>query len=474
MLTPITLPPGVYRQGTVEQSKARFYDCNLVRWNEGGLLAQMPGWESRSATVLTGKPRAALLWQGRPGGSGARVTWLVVGTHSKLYVQKPAGTTTDITPAGFTAGRADETGSGDERLPASIWSFDLWNDRVVGTMAEDGKVYIWDLDTANDAVAVTNAPTDCEALLVTAEGILMTFKDRRVKWSDQGDNTIWTPSDTNQARSLELVTSGTIQAGCKVPGGVLLVTTNDAHLGSYLGFPLVYGFRKAGDSCGMVSRGALASTGQIVAWMGPKGFFRYDGFVQPLPCDIADLVFGDINTEQLSKVTAGHNSQAGELWWNYCSAGSDEIDRQAIWNYRLNVWYPCALERACLADGGTLRNPVMVSPDGHVFNHETGWDYEDAVPFAETGPMRIGNGDRRMEVQRIVPDERSDGDFEVTFYTRDFPTDTDATQGPYTFLDPREDVMFQAGRIRVRYDFTGEGAVVGDFMLDLIPGDPLP
>lgn len=489
MLTPVTLQPGVYRNGTVEQSRARFYGCNLVRWREGGLLTQMGGWALRDPmqAPLSGRPRACLAWE---DGEGLR--WIAVGTHSRLYIQDENAVVFDVTPSAFVTGLADATVAtgygaggfgagtyGTERpdtggaTPASMWSFDLWNDRLVGVMAPDGRLVQWNLVGATPAAVIAGAPINQEALVVTPEGFLMSFAGRKVRWSDQADNTIWTPSDTNQARAFDLQSAGHILGACKTSGATLIVTSADAWTANYLGFPLVYGFTKVGTACGMVSRGALVPFDQRAAWMGREQFFIYDGFTRSLPCDIGDLVFGDINPGQLSKVTSGHRADSGEIWFNYCSAGSTEIDRQAIWNYRLNVWYPASIARSCMSDAGAFANPVMVSPDGYIHAHEVGFDYGGAQPFAETGPLRLGNGDRRMEVQAIVPDERSSGDFTLTFFARDLPTSPDTTHGPYA-LGERADAMFQAGRIRMRYGFAGSSqAVVGDFMLELQEGDLL-
>ena len=490
MFVPVTLRPGVFRNGTVEQSKARFYATNLTRWTSDGQLTQMLGWAKRDGgqTALTGVPRACLAWQ-----DNSAERWIAVGTNEKLYVQTAAGTLSDITPTSFTTGPEDAavlTGFGvggfgvgtfgtprpdtGEVVPAAMWSLDLWNDKLVGVMAEDGRIVEWTLNTANPAAVVSNAPTGVQAIVVTADGFLMALKNRTVQWCDKADNTIWTPTDTNQARSFPLQTSGALLAGCKVPGATLLVTTTDAWIASYVGFPLVYGFQKVGTGCGMISRGALATSGSAAYWMGREGFFIFDGFTQPLACDVAELVFGDINEEQLTKIVSGHRAASGEIWWGYPSAGSVEIDRQVIYNYRLGVWYICELARSCMADAGVFTTPIMVSPDGYIYAHEVGFDYDGAEPYAETGPLRLGTGERLLEVHRLIPDEKTSGDLEVTFYAREFPMDSDVTHGPYALSSPTDVDLFQAGRIRIRYTFIGSAkATVGDFMLDLKPGDPI-
>ena len=490
-LVPVTLPPGVLRNGTQEQSKAHFYNTSLVRWGAGGLLTQMKGWVKRNVaqTALTGSARACTTWQ---DNSAAR--WIGVATNSNLYVQSAAGTVFDITPASFVAGAADAsvlTGYGTGNygvgtfgtsrpdsgsiIPAAMWSLDLWNDKLVGVCASDGRLVQWNLATGTPAAVITNAPTGQQALLVTAEGFMMAFKNRTITWSDQADNTIWAPSDTNQARSFSLQTPGAIQCGAKITGAALILTTADAWRANYVGYPIVYGFTRVGAGCGAVSRGALVAVDQVAFWLGREKFYKYNGSVTPLECDIADLVFGDINLNQLTKVTSGHRAASGEVWWNYCSANSTEINRQAIYNYRQNCWYPNALARTCMADAGpAFSNPTMVSPDGYIYAHESGFTYDGAIPSAETGPLRLGNGERRMEVQGIIPDERHTGDTTLTLTPHDYPNSPDGTPVVLSNLTSPTDFLMQAGRLRLLYQFVGSTpATVGDFMLNIIPGDPL-
>ena len=43
MLLPITLPPGVYKNGTDYQAKGRWFDSSLVRWYED-TIRPVGGW----------------------------------------------------------------------------------------------------------------------------------------------------------------------------------------------------------------------------------------------------------------------------------------------------------------------------------------------------------------------------------------------------------------------------------------------
>ena len=59
---------------------------------------------------------------------------------------------------------------------------------MLACASKDGKIYEWDLDTANDAVVLSNAPTQNKAVLVTAERFVFALgasgNARKVAWSD--------------------------------------------------------------------------------------------------------------------------------------------------------------------------------------------------------------------------------------------------------------------------------------------------
>ncbi|NBW13317.1 MAG: hypothetical protein EBR82_35445, partial [Caulobacteraceae bacterium] len=106
-LLKIDLPPGLSRRGTVYQTQGRWYDSSLVRWFKGA-MKPIGGWAARITTPVTGAPRAMVSWR-----DNSSIRYYAVGTHSKLYAATPSLTAmVDITPVGFSAGRADATSGG--------------------------------------------------------------------------------------------------------------------------------------------------------------------------------------------------------------------------------------------------------------------------------------------------------------------------------------------------------------------------
>ena len=488
MYIPLKLPPGIYRNGTEYQAAGRWYDANLVRWYEN-TLRPMGGWRKRASGQMSGLCRGFITWRDNSANR-----WIAAGTHTKLYAMNEAGTLKEITPTSFTAGIADslsKTGYGystygtlaygtarpDTGLitPATTWSMDTWGEYLIACSNADGKLYEWQLGftTPTLAAVITNAPTSNKAVLVTAERIMFALgaggNPRKVQWCDQENNTVWTPATDNQAGDYELATPGTLLAGKRVKGVNLLFTDVDVHTAQYVGAPFVYGFEKAGSGCGLISAQSVAAIDTAAIWMSKSGFWIYDGYVKPLPSDVSDYVFGNINFNQASKVYAVHNSKYGEIWWYYPSSGSNENDSYVTFNYRENHWNIGTLARTAGTDAGVFANPLMVSTDGYIYEHEVGFAYDSASLYAESGPVQLGNGDNIMSVRQVVPDEQTLGEAVVSFKTRNYPTGTQSTFGPYTAANPT-DVRFAARQVNVKV--TGNTLAdwrIGVMRLDAVP-----
>jgi hypothetical protein len=488
MYIPIKLPPGIYRNGTEYQAAGRWYDANLVRWYEN-TLRPMGGWRKRATGQMSGLCRGFITWRDNSANR-----FIAAGTHTKLYAMNEAGTLKEITPTGFTAGIADavsKTGYGygtygslaygtarpdtGSVTPATTWSMDTWGEYLVACSSSDGKLYEWQLGftTPTLAAAITNAPTGNKALLVTQERILFALgaggNPRKVQWCDQENNTLWTPAGDNLAGDYELATPGTLIAGKRVKGVNLLFTDVDVHTAQYVGAPFVYGFEKAGSGCGLISAQAVAAIDTAAIWMSKAGFWIYDGYVKPLPSDVSDYVFDNLNFNQASKVYAVHNSKYGEIWWYYPSSGSTENDSYVTFNYRENHWNIGLLARTAGADSGVFANPLMVSTDGFVYEHEVGFAYDSASLYAESGPVQLGNGDNIMSVRQVIPDEQTLGEAVVSFKTRNYPTGTQSTFGPYTAANPTS-VRFSGRQVNVKV--TGNTLAdwrIGVMRLEAIP-----
>ena len=303
------------------------------------------------------------------------------------------------------------------------------------------------------------APTANTCILVSKERHLIAFgaggNPKKVHWStsedyddySSGSDNAWTAAATNDAGSFEIDTTGKIKTATKVGNVILINTDVDVHEMRYIGPPFIYNRRKIADSCGIVSRQAIASVSGFAAWMSYNGnFFIYDGSVRPLPCDVTKYISDDLNTVQNDLIYAVPNSLNNEVWWFYVSSSGSDIDRYVIWNYVENWWSVGTLERTTFCDVGVFKNPLGIALNGHIYEHEKARSgsavrasgvgeptntnqlsegdrtlsfglssaSSNEMTFAETGAFEVGIGDRFANVKTMITDTTA-GDNALSF-----------------------------------------------------------
>ena len=489
MLIPLQLPPGVHANGTEFESSNRWREASLVRWHDGS-MRPVGGWTVRKSSAFATAPRAMISYLDNDSDEH-----MAAGTYDKLYYVNPALTVTDITPSsGFTSGSLNgalNLGYGGGfmgstnygRAPtssgvyaeATTWSLDTWGEYLLGVSSTDGKLLEWQGNPSANAATVANAPVDNLAMVVTEERFVFCLgaggNPRKVAWSDKENNTSWTAAATNEAGDMELQTNGQIMCGVRMRGATLILTSEDAHLATYSGAPFVYGFQRVGTACGIASRKAAVAIDEGAFWMGKKGFYTFNGSTATeISCEVADYVFDDLNPSQVSKVYAVHNSQFGEIWWFYPSASANENDRYVTLDYKEGHWATGVIDRTAGVDQGIFVNPIWADASGNLYNQETGYTHGSVKPYAESGSISLGNGDTIMKVSKLIPDERTQGQVEVTFKTRFHPNDSETSHGAYTLSNPT-DVRFTGRQVRVKIQGTAnDNWRSGIMRIDAVPG----
>ena len=489
MLIPLQLPPGVHANGTEFESSNRWREASLVRWHDGS-MRPVGGWTVRKSSAFATAPRAMISYLDNDSDEH-----MSAGTYDKLYYINPSLTVTDITPSsGFTSGSLNgalNLGYGGGfmgstnygRAPtssgvyaeATTWSLDTWGEYLLGVSSTDGKLLEWQGNPSANAATVANAPVDNLAMVVTEERFVFCLgaggNPRKVAWSDKENNTLWSAAATNEAGDMELQTNGQIMCGVRMRGATLILTSEDAHLATYSGAPFVYGFQRVGTACGIASRKAAVAIDEGAFWMGKKGFYTFNGSTATeISCEVADYVFDDLNPSQVSKVYAVHNSQFGEIWWFYPSASANENNRYVTLDYKEGHWATGVIDRTAGVDQGIFVNPIWADASGNLYNHETGYTHGSVKPYAESGSISLGNGDTIMKVSKLIPDERTQGQVEVTFKTRFHPNDSETSHGAYTLSNPT-DVRFTGRQVRVKIQGTAnDNWRSGIMRIDAVPG----
>lgn len=231
-----------------------------------------------------------------------------------------------------------------------------------------------------------------------------------IRWSDQEDATQWTPSATNQAGSLPLSRGSQIIAAVQTRQEIVVFTDTALYVLQYLGPPYVWGSQLMGTNTSIVSQNASILASDVVYWMGNDKFYKYDGRVQTLRCDLREYIFNDFNYAQTQQIFASTVEQFNEVWWFYCSANSSTIDKYVVYNYLEDIWYYGTMARTAWLDTGTIGNPIAATYVGNIVEHESGVDDNTtttALPiysYITTSEFDIDDGHQFSFIRRILPD----------------------------------------------------------------------
>jgi hypothetical protein len=264
------------------------------------------------------------------------------------------------------------------------------------------------------------------------------------------DYTFWTPTITNpttgkasQAGSNRIPTGSAIKAGLGAPQQTLLWTDLDLWSINYVGPPYVFGQTKIGSNCGAISKHGVAQMGGVVYWWGRNNFYALGGGApQVIPCSVWDVVFQDLDTNNLDKCWIETVTSFNEVWFFYPSAsgGSGQCDSYAKYNVIDGVWDYGPLPRAAGIDQSVLGNPIMATPGGLLYSHENGYN-ADGQPITygfTTGYFMLGDGEDFIFVDQVLPDMKwglfngaQTASVQISFYVINFPGETPRQYGPY-------------------------------------------
>ena len=242
-----------------------------------------------------------------------------------------------------------------------------------------------------------------------------------VRWSDQESLTTWYPAITNQAGSVRLSHGSYIVTSMQVRQEIIVWTDSTLYSLQYLGSPYVWGSQLLMDNISIVGPHAASLASGVTYWMGVDKFYKYDGRVQTLRCDLRQFIFQDINNAQFEQVVSGTNEGFNEVWWFYPTiTGPDgtgtpqnpntTIDRYVVYNYAEDCWYYGSMGRTAWLDSSIDNYPVAATYSNNLVYHEYGLDdnttgYPAAIyAYITSSEFDIEDGNSFGFIWRILPD----------------------------------------------------------------------
>jgi len=390
----------------------------------------------------------------------------------------------------------EESNTAGVTLAPGSWSLDNYGQLLVATVKNEA-TYTWDPSipgaVQTRATIVSNAPTASIMSVVsdrdrhlflfgteTTIGDPSTQDPMFIRFSNQEDINTWNPTVTNTAGTFRLDTGNEIIGAIQGKDYIFVLTDQAAYTIQFVGPPFTFSVRQVGTNCGCIGQHAMIFAQGAVFWMGfGGGFFAFDGTVKQLPSLVEDFVFtsvGDnlgINYDASQITYAYHNSLYNEVGWYYAKAGSNQLDRNVVYNFVENTWAVGSLTRTTYQDSVTFDLPYATqyitngTPTFPTINgvsnlygstkywaQETGVNEVDAngvqtpiAAYIKSGDYDLseqglaGDGQLIMRVKRFIPDFKSlEGNAKITLFFRDYPANPDSTPsttpplitGPFT------------------------------------------
>jgi len=287
-----------------------------------------------------------------------------------------------------------------------------------------------------------------------------TINPMHIRWSATQNAMDWTPRATNSAGGVDLSSGSEIVGALSARQEILIWTDTSLYSMKFIGGDLVFSFDEVQDGITMISPRACANASANTYFMGERGFYKYSGAVEPIPCPVEDYIFDDLDISEQQKVFAVANPRYNEVWWFYpsnemntlyagsgtansdlvSSANSSDPTRCVIYNYVENTWTLNNMWRSAGAtayeedymllgqqsnsinsflvrqDDGDRSNSLSADPTGNNF-----------TSHLESGDIAIGDGQDFVAVSSVINDIELTGnisDLNNEIYIRNYPSES--------------------------------------------------
>lgn len=371
-------------------------------------------------------------------------------------------------------------------LYATDWTLDNWgsvliacpNGLTFGAAVSSplgGPIYTWSPQTNSPTLdVIPEAP-------VANAGIFVAMPQRQIiawgstyngvqdplliRWCDIENYQQWIALPTNQAGSYRIPKGSKIVGCIQGPQQGLVWTDLALWAMQYVGAPYVYSFNEIGTGCGLIAPKAAASLNGVVFWMSQSQFFMLaNGGVQGVQCPIWDVIFQDLDQNNLQKIRIAVNSRFNEVTWFYPTmSNGGEVNAYVKYNVGLNQWDFGTLSRTAWINQSVLGPPIGATPQGIIYQHETSTN-ADGLPmnsYFQTGYFTLSDGDVLTYIDQFWPDAKwgyyqgaQDANILLTFYVTNYPGDTPQVYGPYDVTQATEYIVprFRGRLVSIRIE----------------------
>ena len=432
------------------------------------------------------------------------------GGSTVAKYQIDCGLDTQVGGTGWGAGTWQRGTWGSAADVTTETELALWNEDNFGEdlllNLRDSSVYYWDKSGGVTARAVninsldgsSDAPTVSKQVMVSdnsrhvicfgANTIGTVVQDPLlIRFSSSESLTDWTPTATNTAGDLRIGSGSTFVTAIETKREIMVFTDTSLQSMQFIGPPFTFGINALATGITIMGPNAAVAVEEAVFWMGQDSFYTYQGGTKSLPCTVKEQVFFNFNYSQKDKVYASHNSEFTEITWFYCSdtnsvanGGNGQNDKYVTFNYGENVWYYGTLSRSAFMDRGVNQYPIGAE-GGYLYNHEVGYDDDGSAMTAslESSPMDIGEGERMVFINKIIPDFTFQGSsttgsspaVNITLSMQDYPgssygqaeTDTvtssaiSTTTVPFEQFTTKADIRLRGRSFAMKVSSTGAG-----------------
>ncbi len=334
-----------------------------------------------------------------------------------------------------------------------LWWIARFGNSTILTPGNQTGVYKWEDSTVTAPVALTNAPTACNGLIVDGNQILawgVANVGNRLAACDTGDDDDWTPAADSEAWTDDIEGADEFISAARCNGVVILFTRTQAWRHRYVGKPKIRITEQLAAPEGLIAPKAVVSVNNQCFYMGKNDFYVTDGnTVKAIPSTMRRYVFEDIDDTQIWKAFAWYDPVINTVEFHYLSFGAEEPDRVARYSLTDGTWVPDVSDlTAAEVQGHITAHPLGVADAdvNHVYQLEYGNNDGSSAQaaYAETNYFQLGQGDRTFYIMRFYPDATATGNYTVTIYTKLRAEDSDIkTSGPHTITPTTSVVNFR-------------------------------